>query len=106
MVKNIEGNDIIHQIETLINAILCSGRIPKDLNWSIIVPLIKDKNEICFNANNYRPISVSNVIAWILEKLILFNTPVLKTISNMQFSFKNAVSTHQPIFLSKELTNQ
>ena len=40
MVKNIEGNGLIHKIKTLINAILCSGRIPKGLNRSIIVPII------------------------------------------------------------------
>jgi hypothetical protein len=99
MVKNIEGNGLIHKIKTLINAILCSGRIPKGLNRSIIVPIIKDKNEKIFNSNNYRPISVSNVIAQILEKVILINCQVFKSISSMQFGFKNAVSTHQPIFL-------
>ena len=52
MVKNIEGNGLIHKIKTLINAILCSGRIPKGLNRSIIVPIIKDKNEKIFNSNN------------------------------------------------------
>ena len=97
MVQNIERNVIIHQIKTIINAILCSGRIPKDLNRSNIVPTIKDKNETCFNANNYRPVSVSIVIVQILEKVILLNSLVFKTISNMQFGFKNAVSTHQPI---------
>jgi hypothetical protein len=70
------------------------------------VPIIKDKNETRFNANNYRPISVSNVIAHILEKVILLNNPIFKTISSMQFGFKNAVSTHQLIFLLKELTNK
>ena len=106
MIKNIKGNVITHKIKILINAILCSGRIPKGLNRSIIVPILKDKNETRFNANNYRPISVSNVIAQILEKVILLNNPIFKTISNMQFGFKNAVSTHQPIFLLKELINK
>ena len=33
-------------------------------NSYFLVPLIKDKNEICFNANNYRPISVSSYYNW------------------------------------------
>jgi hypothetical protein len=79
ILKNIEGNGLIHKIKTLINAILCSGRNSKGLNRSIIVPI------------NYRPISVLNVIAQILEKVILINCQVFKSISSMQFGFKNAV---------------
>ena len=103
MIKNIEGNSIAHKIKTLINAIICGGKIPKELNRSIIIPIIKDKNEKIFNSNNYRPISVSNVLAQILEKVILRNCPIFKNLSPMQFGFKQALSTHQPLFLLKEL---
>jgi len=75
------------------------------LNTSIIIPIIKDKNKILFDKNNYRPISVSNVLAQILEKIILLNCPAINATSSTQFGFKSLMSTLHPLFLLKESIN-
>jgi hypothetical protein len=106
MVKIINSEIIQHKITTLINAILNTGYTPKLLNRSIIIPIIKDRNKEEFDCNNYRPISVSNVIAQILEKVILLKCKELENTSELQFGFKQQRSTLHPLFLLKEVINK
>jgi hypothetical protein len=73
IIEKVNSELIQHKIRLLINAILGTGYTPKLLNRSIIIPIIKDKSKKEFDTNNFRPISVSNVFAQILEKLILEN---------------------------------
>jgi hypothetical protein len=93
MVKVINSEIIQHKITTLINAILNTGYTPKLLNRSIIIPIIKDRNKEEFDCNNYRPISVSNVIVQILEKVIFLKFKELQNTSELQFGFKKQIST-------------
>jgi hypothetical protein len=103
MLKMIFVNDlVIEKIKLFVNLILYTGYIPKTLNTSIIIPIIKDKSMNQFDKNNYRPISVSNVLAQILEKVILVNCPIINNSSTVQFGFKNLMSTIHPLFLLKE----
>ena len=106
MIKNVGSELIINKIKTLINAILYSGLIPKHFNRSVIIPIIKDKQKKKFDVNNYRPISVSNVFAQLLEKIILMNCPILKESSDRQYGFKEALSTYQPLFIIKEIIDK
>jgi hypothetical protein len=103
MVKSINSELIQHKITTLINAILNSGYNPECLNRSIIIPIIKDKSEDVFDKNNYRSITISNVFAQILEKVILLKCKELENTSNFQFGFKHQMSTIDPFFLLKEI---
>jgi len=103
MLKMIFVNDlVIEKIKLFVNLILYTGYIPKTLNTSIIIPIIKDKSMNQFDKNNYRPISVSNVLVQILEKVILVNCPIINNSSTVQFGFKNLMSTIHPLFLLKE----
>lgn len=107
MVKMILDNDtVIEKIKSFMNMILHTGYVPKKLNTSIIIPIIKDKTKILFDKNNYRPISVSNVLAQILEKIILLNCPAINATSSIQFGFKSLMSTLHPLFLLKESINK
>ena len=78
MIKSINSELVQQRIKTLINLILNTSYTPKILNRTIIVPIIKDKSRRQFDKNNFRPISVSNVIAQILEKVILMKCKVLQ----------------------------
>jgi hypothetical protein len=105
MVKTINSDLIQHKITNLINAILNTGYTPELLNRSIIIPIIKDKTKAEFDKNNFRPISISNVFAQILEKVILQKCKELEKTSKFQFGFKNQTSTLHPLFLLKEIIN-
>ena len=105
MVKTINSELIQHKITNLINAILNTGYTPELLNRSIIIPIIKDKTKAEFDKNNFRPISISNVFAQILEKVILQKCKELENTSKFQFGFKNQMSTLHPLFLLKEIIN-
>ena len=105
MVKTINSELIQNKITNLINAILNTGYTPEFLNRSIIIPIIKDKTKTEFDKNNFRPISISNVFAQILEKVILLKCKELENTSNFQFGFKNQMSTLHPLFLLKEIIN-
>ncbi len=104
--KKVNFELIQHKIRLLINAILGTEYAPKLLNRSIITPIIKDKCKKEFDTNNFRPISVSNIFAQILEKVILENCSNLLKTSNLQFGFKQQMSTLHPLFLLKELIHK
>ena len=93
MIKMILVNDIVvEKITSFINLILFSGYVPKSLNTSIIIPIMKNKTLNKFEKHNYIPISVSNVFAQILEKVILVNCPIINASDSAQFGFKNLMS--------------
>jgi hypothetical protein len=68
----------------------------------IINPIIKDNKKKAFEINNFRPVSISNCIAQIFERIILKLSPNLQISEDNQFGFKMGLSTYQPLFLVKE----
>ena len=97
---------LICVLKDFINAILCTGVIPENFNRSIIIPIIKDKSKKVFDVNNLRPISVSNCLSQLLERIILYKSKFLNDSSTNQFGFQLGLSTYQPIFLLKETVNK
>ena len=75
---------------------------PVNLNISIIRPILKDQNKSSQEINNIRPISISNSLSQILEKLILIKSPQLLKTSRNQFGFKKHSSCQHAIFVAKE----
>ena len=102
MIKN-AINVLSHYITKLINMILAKNIIPNGFNHCIIVPIKKNKNIKNFDCDNFRPLSVSNVFAQILEAVILKKTPNLDKINNNQFGFRNKLSTVHPLFIVNEV---
>ena len=102
MIKNGKSTLLISLIKCLINAILSSGHIPDGFNRTMINPIVKDKNLKVFDKNNFRPISISNFLAQIFERVILKLAPNLQMSADVQFGFKMGISTYQPLFLVKE----
>ena len=106
MIKKTMSDRLIQVLKDLFNAILCSGIIPDNLNRSIIIPIVKDKNKKVFDVKNLRPISISNCFAQMLERIILYKSKFLYDTSANQFGFQLGLSTYQPIFLLKETVNK
>ena len=77
-------------------------KIPKNFNVSIINPILKDQQKSTEDINNIRPISISNCLSQIFEKLILINSPNLTITHRNQFGFKRKTSCNHAIFTLKE----
>lgn len=81
---------------------LFSAKIPVNFNISIIKPILKDPDKKTDDVNNIRPISISNCLAQIFEKLVLIQSPDLKTTHKNQFGFKQKTSCNHALFTLKE----
>jgi hypothetical protein len=106
MIKKSMSDRLISVLKDFMNAILCTGRIPENFNRILIIPIIKDKSKKIFDVNNLRPISVSNCLSQVFERIILYKSKFLKETSSNQFGFQLGLSTYQPIFLLKETVNK
>ena len=90
---------IITPLHYLINLSLESGYIPRELKIAKIVPVFKDGD--CHNYTNYRPISLLNSFAKLLEKIVsrqlvgFLNTHNI--IYQHQYGFRANHNTSQPV---------
>jgi hypothetical protein len=80
--------------------------INNEFNRIIIKPIIKDNAKKTFELNNFRPVSISNCLAQIFERVILKLSPNLVKSDDNQFGFKMGLSTYQPLFLVKETVSK
>jgi hypothetical protein len=86
--------------------LLFSGFIPNEFNLTIIKPIIKDNKKKEFDINNFRPVSISNSLAQIFERVILKLSPNLIKSDDNQFGFKMGLTTYLPLFLVKETISE
>ena len=99
------AHDILHvMLSLLFNVIIIHGYIPVSLMDTLLIPLVKDKNGVLSDKDNYRPLAVTCIISKVLEILILnrykdhFNT------TDNQFGFKPSLSTDMCIYSLKQIT--
>ena len=90
-------------MSTLISSIVVHGHVPHNMNESVIVPIIKDKNKRVNDKNNYRPISLSNICSKIIEVVIFNRIGTFLQSSPNQFGFKPKHGTELCVFAFKEL---
>ena len=102
LIKNATSNYFKSTLLQFYNKFITLNVIPKKLNHSIIKPIIKDHKKSTSDTNNIRPISISNCLSQIFEKLILINSPALQKIHKNQFGFKKHTSCNHAIFVMKE----
>ena len=102
MLKKCNSYALENVLLAFYNLILSNKKLPKHFNTSIISPIIKDPKKDLNDVNNIRPISISNSLSQIFEKLILFKSPKLTKTNNNQFGFKSKSSCDQAIFVVKE----
>ena len=102
MIKNALSPDVEEFFLFFFNKIMELMKIPKNLNVSIIKPILKDQEKSTDDINNIRPISISNCFAQIFEKLILIKSPKLSITHKNQFGFKRKTSCNHAVFTLKE----
>jgi len=90
---------------TLFNAIWRSGRVPEIWRHAIVVPILKP-GKSRHDPENYRLISLTNVICKVMEKIVprrfMWYLESNSKISNFQYGFRKYLSTADPI---QSLTN-
>jgi hypothetical protein len=102
LIKNATSPSFKMALVQFFNKFITLNRIPNKLNHSIIKPIIKDQKKSTNDTNNIRPISISNCLSQIFEKLILLNSPALLKIHKNQFGFKRKTSCNHALFVMKE----
>ena len=71
---------------------------PGDMMKTVLIPIVKDKNESLASSDNYRPIAITSVLSKVFELLLLQrNESYLHTTAN-QFGFKAKHSTDMAIY--------
>jgi hypothetical protein len=82
--------------------ILKHGIIPSNFNVSLVRPIIKDHKKSSEDVGNLRPISISNTLSQIFERILLNKMPELHQTHRNQFGFKRSTSTIHALFSFKE----
>ena len=103
MLLNLNQRFVISYILYFYQFIFKYGVIPKNFNNIHIVPIIKDKSKHINDLSNLRPISISNTLAQIFERLIKAKIPLLGKTHQNQFGYKNKTSCTHALFAFKEL---
>ena len=102
LIKNATSLSFKHLLLDFFNQLLSTNTIPKNFNISIIKPILKDPDKKSDDTNNIRPLSISNCLSQIFEKLILYSSPKLREIHKNQFGFKPKTSCNHAVFTMKE----
>lgn len=83
----------------LYKLILIHRYVPNKLCIGTIVPLIKDKSRNLNDIDNYRPITLTSVIAKIFEHVVLSLCEDYLVSDELQFGFKRDISCADAIFV-------
>ena len=102
MFKYGASNTLIHLISALMEKIINSGIIPSFFNVGKISPIIKDPNKCKSDYNNVRPITVSDTLTNIYEKIVLIELNKTHCGSPNQFGFASKSSCNHAVFALKE----
>ena len=90
-------------ILTLIyNAMLVHGVSPDSMILGTMVPIPKNRRWSRVDSNNYRAITLSSIIGKIFDWIILLKESDVLCSSDLQFGFKEGVSTTQCSFVMLE----
>jgi hypothetical protein len=105
MFKHNRSNSFIKLLSVVFTRIFQYGVLPDNFNISIIKPLIKDNLKDHSDQNNIRPISVSDTISTIFEKLMLLFINNMHVNHDKQFGFKANSSCQHALFVFNEILN-
>ena len=102
MLLNCDDKFLNSKVYFFFKYIFCHGVIPSKLSISHIIPIIKDKKKPNNSLNNLRPISISNTLAQIFERILLQKIPQLHNTHQNQFGYKRKISCTHALFAFKE----
>jgi hypothetical protein len=95
---------LINSLVFLFNCIINTNIFPHEFNVTLIKPILKDNKKGDDDLNNVRPISISNFISQLFERIFLIRLESIKT-SNNQFGFKPKSSCNLTTFSLRETIN-
>ena len=72
------------------------------MNTTLIRPILKDKLGPSNELNNLRPISISNVLAQLFERILGYYLNEIKKTHQNQFGYKSRTSCTHALFIFKE----
>jgi hypothetical protein len=85
--------------------IIQHGKIPHFFKIGKITPIIKDEKSSASDINNTRPITISDPLAKIFEKIMLSEMNKTHKEHKLQFGFKKNSSCNHAVFVLKETAN-
>jgi hypothetical protein len=96
------GETLITTVSALMEKMINISHIPKEMNVGLIFPIIKDAKKSHTAIDNTRPITLSETMAIIYEKLIMKEIEVRYQDNDTQFGFKAKSSINHAIFTLRE----
>ena len=102
MILNCDVNFLKSKLFYFFKYIFKFGVIPKGMNITHIRPIIKDKSLPSNDLNNLRPISISNVLAQLFERILGYNLNEIRLTHQNQFGYKSKTSCTHALFIFKE----
>ena len=102
MIKNCNNKFTTSSIFYIFRFIFHYGVIPAEMNITHIVPIKKDKSKSINDIKNLRPISISNTLAQIFERIMMMKIKSIYNTHDNQFGYKNKTSCSHALFVFKE----
>ena len=79
--------------------------IPTSFSVSTMVPIPKGSNKYLTNIKNYRGIALSSLISKLFDNCIISSNSYIFESEDLQFAYKNKMSTVQCVSIIKEVIN-
>jgi hypothetical protein len=92
-------------ITILFNMCLVHGFVPSSFSMSVIVPVVKDKNGKCNDYENFRPISLVNMLSKVFELCISLRLSNLFKVDDLQFGFVEGKGCQKALFSLETIVN-
>ena len=94
--------ELVQALNILFTKMINHQVIPHLFNVGIIKPIVKNENEDPNDINNLRPITISDVLANIYEKIIITEMDKKHAHNDKQFGFKKSSSCNHAVFTLRE----
>jgi hypothetical protein len=106
MILNCDDNFIKSKLFYFFNYIFKYGVIPNGLNITHIRPTIKDKSHSFNDLNNLRPISISNVLAQLFERILGYRLKKLRKHIKINLAINpKLLALMRYLYLKKQLSD-
>src|ERR1043165_708768 len=97
---------VICVITKLFNVILESSTVPSSFGLGILVPILKGQKKSYNNTEDYRGITICNILSKILEHCLLLKCSKFFKCSNRQFGFQKEIGCSHAIFTMRIVANR
>jgi len=94
---------VVFHLTNLFNMMICHGYVPSQFAISVVVLTVKNKNGNISLLANYRPISLSPVVAKLFEACLRYKFDMYLQNSDLQFGFKKHSGCHNAVFFVQQL---